>query len=632
MLLGPPNALPIGGDSEYSWCTSATKSGDESPDEVYLKVGFKNPMQIQQVAIGENLNPGAISKVNVVSGKEITTVFEQEPQDVARSPRMMNIFFDMTSSKIDAVEIYVQPGAVSGWNEIDCIGISASADSIKADLNLVADWDKFSEMENLGTKVNSEYAELQPVISPDGWVLYFDRKNHPGNTCGISDDDEIWVSVKDLDGNFGTAMNIESPLNNCDNNWVNAITPDGQRMLVNGVYMYGTGQTTSGVSISKYRRTGWFHPSAQKIDDYYNDNDYVSFFLSADMNVIFQCVQRKDTYGDRDIYVSFRKREDDNVWTKPLNLGPVINTVGTEDRPYLAPDGKTMYFSSDGHPGYGSSDILVSKRLDDTWTNWSVPKNMGPRINTSEYESGFSVPASGEYAYFSSSNSPSGSSDIVRVKLEGEEAKPDPVILVYGKVFNTETEEPVNAEILYQYLPGGQEAGVAYSNGQTGEYKIVLTKGYNYGYAAKVSGYCAISENLDLRELDQYGELERNLYLAPIKVGQVVRLNNIFFDFGKATLQEESFPELNNLVKVMTDNPKIELEISGHTDDVGSDADNQTLSQNRAQAVVDYLTKNGISAKRLTAMGYGEKNPVVPNDSDENRALNRRVEFKILKD
>lgn len=630
-LLGSPNALPTGGDSEVAWATGSDNDGYEKPDEVYIKVLFDEPMKIRQVAIGESFNPGAISKVNILGGKkDELTVLERDVTNVTLEPRMLNIFFEETPFEVDALELWVQPGKVDGWNEIDCIGISPSTDSIKAKINLVEGWETFGEMENLGSKVNSEYSELQPVISPDGLVLYYDRKNHPGNTCGESDYDEIWYSILQSDGSWGSAQNIGSPLNNCDNNWVNAITPDGMRMLVNGVYAYGQGTTTSGVSISKFRRTGWFHPSAQKVDDYYNDNDYVSFFLSSDGNVLFQCVQRDDTYGDRDIYVSFRKKEDDNEWTKPLNLGPTINTAGTEDRPYLAADGRTMYFSSYGHPGYGSSDIYVSKRLDDSWTNWSTPKNMGPKINTSGYESGYSVPASGEYCYFSSTDNSFGNSDIVRVKLEGEEAKPDPVVLVYGRVLNQETEEPVSAEIIYNYLPEGDEAGVAYSNGNTGEYKIVLPKGSNFSYAAKAEGFYAISENLNLLELEEYAEIERDLYLAPIKVGTVVRLNNIFFEFGKATLMEASFMELDKVVLLMTDNPKLELEISGHTDDVGSESDNLKLSQNRAQAVVDYLTQNGIKSSRLIAKGYGESSPLIENDSDENRARNRRVEFKIL--
>jgi outer membrane protein OmpA-like peptidoglycan-associated protein len=220
--------------------------------------------------------------------------------------------------------------------------------------------------------------------------------------------------------------------------------------------------------------------------------------------------------------------------------------------------------------------------------------------------------------------------DIMRIGLP-EAARPKPVILVSGRVLDAKTKQPVVAQIHYELLPEGKDIGVARSGPTTGEYKITLPSGGRYAFRAEAPGYIAVNDNLDITTLKEYRELTRDLYLVPIEVGQTVRLNNIFFDFAKTILRDESFPELNRMADLLKSNPTMEIEIAGHTDNVGTDESNLALSRNRAIAVSDYLASKGINRSRMKVQGYGMSKPLATNDTEEGRQQNRRVEVKILK-
>jgi outer membrane protein OmpA-like peptidoglycan-associated protein len=280
----------------------------------------------------------------------------------------------------------------------------------------------------------------------------------------------------------------------------------------------------------------------------------------------------------------------------------------------------------------GDNDIWMSKRLDKTWQKWSDPVNLGEPINTTGWDAFFTMDAGGEYAYLTSSENALGESDIVRVKLL-EREKPNPVVLVSGNVYNQKTKEPLSASLVYETLPDGTEVGNGISSAIDGAFKIVLPYDKNYSIHASADKFFAVSENLNLDSLIKagYKEIHKDLYLVPIEIGQVVRLNNVFFDFDKYDLRSESFVELDRVVKLLKENPKIEIEMSAHTDSYGSDDYNFTLSDNRAKSVREYIISKGIAPERIISQGYGETKPVAPNDNAENRQLNRRVEFKILK-
>ncbi len=214
-----------------------------------------------------------------------------------------------------------------------------------------------------------------------------------------------------------------------------------------------------------------------------------------------------------------------------------------------------------------------------------------------------------------------------------EKEKPDPVVLVTGNVYNLKTKEPLSASLVYETLPDGASAGNGISSPVDGSFKIVLPYDKNYSIRASADHFFAISENLKLDSLIKagYKEVHKDLYLAPIEIGAVVRLNNVFFDFDKWDLRPESYIELNRVVTLLKENPAIEIEMSAHTDSYGSDDYNYKLSDSRARSVMEYIIAQGINSRRIISQGYGETKPVADNLTDENRQLNRRVEFKILK-
>jgi outer membrane protein OmpA-like peptidoglycan-associated protein len=272
----------------------------------------------------------------------------------------------------------------------------------------------------------------------------------------------------------------------------------------------------------------------------------------------------------------------------------------------------------------------MTKRLDDSWTKWSEPKNLGKPLNSEGIDAYYSVPADGEYAYFVSSVNTNGENDIFKIKLPSQ-IKPEPVVIIKGYVLNSKTKEPLNTKIQYEDLETGQIMGFAQTNPKTGFYEITLPLNKKYAFFADKEGFYSVRDNLDLTEVQSFQEVERDLYLTPIEVGQTVQLNNVFFNQGKATLLSSSYPELDKLARMLKDNPNIEIQLEGHTDNVGDPDLNLKLSEERVIAVKSYLVLNGVSELRITGRGYGGEKPIASNDQEFTRRLNRRVEFKILK-
>jgi outer membrane protein OmpA-like peptidoglycan-associated protein len=476
--------------------------------------------------------------------------------------------------------------------------------------------------QNLGPKVNSYASELLPVISPDGRTLYFVRGDH-AITEGDADDQDIWYAERDRNGQWSEPIHMSAPLNTTAPNGVMAVTPDGNSLLLNGTYSTG-----KGFSITHRTPTGWSNPRKLEIRNYYNSSRYVAAYLANDARTLILTVGRRDSRGGMDLYVS--RLEADGTWSEPMSLGPTVNTEEDENAPFLASDGVTLYFASEGRRGEGSADIYMSRRLDDTWKNWSEPVNLGPTINTPEFETGFFLPASGDSAYYASSMSGQGATDLFRIEVPAF-ARPLPVVLVSGRVLDQKTGKPLGATIVYETLADGKRVGVARSDPKTGAYKITLPAGANYGFNSEASGYIAVSDNLDLSSLTRYSEQQRDLYMVPVEVGQSIRLNNLFFDFNKATLRQESFSELSRLIEAMGANPTMEIEIAGHTDAIGTADRNLKLSQERATTVAEYLVGKGIPESRLSVKGYGATKPIGKNTTDEGRQLNRRVEVVIRK-
>ena len=633
-VLGKPNKCPATGDSPCAWLPASDP--DQGTQEEWIKVGYTNPMKIQQVAIAENYYPGAIEKIILFddNDRKRDSAVYQPHFDGIEAKVFTWRFMPRTMYEVSAVEIVLQPGLVQGPNEIDAIGISDLTTPIQAEIN-VAPNVNVGPRENLGPNINSVYDEVLPVISPDGKTLYVDRKNHPQNfrRPGVPQDennnDNIWYSVQDSDGDWQPLKNIGPMLNNGYGSFVASVTPDGNTLLLGGTYEPKSGDPAHfGLWLTHRIAGGWSVPDEVVMKDYYTKALFVEFCLSNDGRTIILSLDRADSHGGKDLYVSFL--QPDGTWSAPKNLGPDVNSAADEATPFLASDGETLYFASEGFAGYGSMDMYITRRLDSTWQHWSEPENLGPQLNTPGWDAYYTVPASGEFAYFVSTENSIGMGDIFRVKLP-EALRPRPVLLVSGRVVDAKTGTPVTAIIKYENLETGKDIGSARTSPGTGAYKITLPAGETYGYRAEAPGYVPVSENLDLTKVTEYQEIERDLTLVPIEKGEVVRLNNIFFETAKAELRPESFAELDRVVKLLNDNPSMEIAIGGHTDNVGTAAVNNELSQARAQAVANYLVSKGINVKRLRVKGYGDTKPVASNDTDAGRQQNRRVEFTISK-
>lgn len=502
--------------------------------------------------------------------------------------------------------------------------------------------------ENLGSLVNSSSEELHPVISSDGNLLYFVRDGHPNNFAT----QDIWYSLKTTNG-WSKAIHPNDPINKGTNAGVCNISPDGNQLIVRGAFVDGEYESAGLSVITKNKKGEWKEPKKIEIKNFtkYSDKGKTnnSFLAPNGKTLIFAFSDRDN--GDRhDLYVSHltlkekwekpksvkdftkfvSKAINNNTWSEPEKIVALSIKNENEFAPFMAADGITMYYSTDKAGGYGNQDIWMTKRLDDTWQNWSEPKNLGSTVNTNDWDSYYTLDAKGEEAYLTSSKNSYGGSDIVKIKLITE-LRPNPVVLIKGKVFNSKTKEPLSANIEYENLVDGKNAGIAVSNPLTGEYQIVLPYGVNYGLLAYSEKYISMSDNLDLSKTASYMEITKDLYLAPIEIGSTIRLNNIFFDNGLATLRKESFPEIDRLAGLMIQNKSMVIELSGHTDNVGSDVNNLKLSEDRAKSVLEYLVANGISADKITSKGYGETKPITTNDTEEGRQLNRRVEFTIIK-
>jgi len=629
-ILGKPNVMPAGGQNPNAW------TPDKPKRKEFIKVGYDHPIQVNQIAIAESYNPSGLFRVLLYDESGAEHVARTlNPVSIPLQGRMLNVFVEKTTYKVNAVKLEFDGAALPEYFSIDAVAITDSHYPIIADIIKPELLASGIVVEKLDPSVNSDYSELNPMLSPDGKTLYFSRANHPENAGGVNDKEDIWYSELGNDGKWSLAKNMGPEFNNEHPNFINAITsptPDGKTViLVLGNKYLDNGKMLAGVSISNNVNGKWSKPKALNIENDYNYNEKANYFLTNNRKALIMSVERDDSRGGRDLYVSFMK--DDSVWTEPRNLGDMLNTAGDETAPFVASDDQTLYFSSNGFSGYGGSDIYMTKRLDDTYTNWSEPKNMGSDINSKGEDLFFNIPSTSEYAYYSRGEATN--TDIYRAKLPFYNS-PQPFVIVKGKLIDAKTGKPIGAKIIYERLSDGKEMGIAQSNPETGEYEIRLPAGEQYGVRAEAEGHISESQNLDLRDFKTDGVVtHKDMSINPIEVAKVepnatIRLNNIFFDFDKFTLRSESYPELNRVAEFLEEQPSIKVEISGNTDNVGTEEYNMNLSKRRAESVSNYLVKKGVSRDRITTTFYGESRPKDTNDTKEGRQKNRRVEFTIL--
>lgn len=496
------------------------------------------------------------------------------------------------------------------------------------------------KIRNLGKNINTNKDEWDPCPTPDGRYIFFstrDRADGYGNS-------DVFYS-RNLNGNWQTAQNVGNAINGPNDETVDNVTVDGTGLLLSGTFSGTFGQFD--IYFIQRDEQGWktLEHLPYPINTKFVDEGAC---LSSDGKVLVFTSDRPGGVGDyhpygylyhgsnmgnMDLYVSFRT---DSGWSSPINLGPKINTPFAERSPFLHPDGRTLYFSSDGHPGLGRLDVFKAVRLrEDSWTEWSEPINLGKEINTILDDWGYKVSLHGDSAFFAGHWRMDGYGgwDLYSVSLPSF-AKPQKVATILGKITDPDG-KPISASIKFEDLKIQKTVGSVNSDPNDGSYIIVLPLGKNYGYFIDKEGYFPASHNIDVSNFSNDTTILYDIVLYPIdylvEKQKKVRLNNIFFDFDKYNLKPESFPELDRVVVLLMKNPSYVIHIEGHTDSIGTDEYNLQLSRLRAESVRNYLVDKGIKPERIAIFGYGSSKPIASNENEEGRALNRRVEVWFLK-
>jgi outer membrane protein OmpA-like peptidoglycan-associated protein/tetratricopeptide (TPR) repeat protein len=468
---------------------------------------------------------------------------------------------------------------------------------------------------NMGPEINTADDEYLPVATADEGELIFTRK--------IGNNEDFYKSLK-LNGKWLRATYLSDQINTPEyNEGAQSISQDGKYLFFTGCNR-PDGLGRCDIYIAQKKGNDWGKPF--DLSPPINTAGWESQpSISADGRTLYFVSNRKGGYGGYDIW---RSTITSNGWGEPENLGPNINTSYDEQSPFIHPDDSTLYFSSNGWPGMGGKDLFVSRLGKDG--KWQKPENMGYPINSSGDENGLSVTANGAFAFFSSNNlNGYGGYDIYTFELP-RSMRPHMVTYVKGKVLDVKSKVPLEAAVEIIDLQKNQPVYQDYSDPVQGNFLATLTSGKNYGLNISKSGYLFYSENFSLIGHEAKNPFNISVLLQPIEIGNKVVLNNIFFDTNKFDLKPESIAELQKLVEFLTVNPTVHIEISGHTDNVGNDQLNQTLSENRAKAVYEYLIASQVTPARLVFKGYGKTQPIAPNTSEEGRKKNRRTEFMII--
>ncbi|NLJ83142.1 MAG: OmpA family protein [Bacteroidales bacterium] len=507
-------------------------------------------------------------------------------------------------------------------------------------------------IDNLGSKINSDADEYNPVLTADGNTLYFTSRRGGKNIDYAPDGkyyENIYMSTKDENGQWQQAVLVEE-LCTKTHDAVQGISNDGQKIII---YR----NDNNGDLFEAFKKGNKFtKPKSIKAINEESSHE-TSASYSFDQNTIYFCSDRSNSIGKHDIYTVSKNRRGKWDKSKVSNLGNVINTREDERSVFAHPDGKTIYFSSKGHEGMGGFDIYYSKLENG---KWSKPVNLGYPVNTPGDDVYFVMSTDGKQGYYASDQAGGfGGRDIYMITFLGPEKRFDyktednllanaikpfldnksiksieveapKLTLLKGTVIDEDTKKPLHAIVDLYDLKENELLATFETNEETGRFLLSLPSGKNYSVNINKVGYLFFSQNFDLPDTASYQEIEQTLELIKIQVGKEIVLNNIFFEFNKATLLPESMSELDNVYKLLVDNPDIKVEISGHTDNVGSAAYNKKLSQERANSVVNYLIKKGIKNERLIAVGYGFDKPIAPNTTEEGRQKNRRTEFKVI--
>jgi outer membrane protein OmpA-like peptidoglycan-associated protein len=479
--------------------------------------------------------------------------------------------------------------------------------------------------ENLGPAVNSEYSEYWPSLSVDEEVLMF-TVMLPGDvqTGGdpLSMQEDFYYATRERDS-WEPRKNAGAPLNTSDNEGAQSVTADGRTLWFTACNR-PRGEGMCDLYYSMLEDGRWSIPenAGTPLNSRYSEKHPA---ISADGRILYFTSNRPGGYGSYDIWMSVRQGD---RWSDPVNLGDSVNTPGLEQSPFIHPDQQSLYFSSTGWPGMGQGDLFLTRSM--RAGGWSNPENLGFPINTNADDMGLTLNAGGSRAYFASDRGEGTDTDIYSFEMPAR-VRPVPVSYMKGRVFDSRSMKGLVAVLQLVDLESEAVVMELESHSSEGDYLICLPSDREYALNVSADGYLFYSDHFTFTGKHSQAEpLRRDVPLEPLRVGSVVVLQNIFFATGSFQLEPESRTELNRVFDFMSMNPAIGIEISGHTDNTGTPAFNQKLSEQRALNVVDYLVNRGIDINRLKGAGYGEMHPVDSNENEQGRARNRRTELKIV--
>jgi len=501
-------------------------------------------------------------------------------------------------------------------------------------------------VDNMGEMVNSAYPDYRPLALPEENMIIFTSSRE--NTTGQKRDHDSYY-FEDIFATYYEDGNWTLPQNSYDLNSNNHDATAGISSDGSILYIY---KSSGGNNLYESNLVDNMYTYPERMDNNINDGGkQSSASLTFDKTTLYFTSIREDGYGGQDIYMT--KKDMKGRWMEPINIGATINTPYDEEGVYISPDEKSIYFSSKGHNTMGGFDIFRSDYMDGRWSN---PVNLGHPINTPEDDVFFTLAANGQRGYYSTKKKDGyGSHDLYMITFL-EASKPlhvhqEDVLFAYnsrdispalaprieqntvlvGVILDENTLIPVRATIEITDNSKSEILASFESSSTSGSYLITLKPGKNYGITVSCPEYMFHSENFNIPEDAEARKVTKDILMKKMEVGTKIVLNNIFFDFNKAILRPESVAELDRLTKLMNDTPTLKIEISGHTDNVGTVSYNQKLSGERAKAVVSYLMKKNITSGRMEYKGYGMDQPMADNKTAKGRQQNRRTEFKILK-
>ena len=467
---------------------------------------------------------------------------------------------------------------------------------------------------NLGDSINSAALEYFPSLTIDGSKMIFTRR--------VNNDEDFYES-NFINGTWSFAKPLGGKVNTNLNEGAQNISQDGQLLVFTGCN-YPEGQGSCDLYFSIRTNTGWSEP--QNLGPVVNTDFWESSpSLSPDKKDLYFASSRAGGFGGRDIWVTHRLLT--GKWSRPENPGEAINTSGDESCPFMHADNQTLYFNSNGHAGYGMTDLFFSKKVNDS--SWTVAENLGYPVNTIDDEGSLIVAADGKTAYYASDKSDTkGGLDIYTFQLR-EDIRPLKTLWVRGKVFDKKTGKGLPSSVELTDINKRNKVSSLQTD-EDGNYLVTLPVGKDYAFSVNRKGYLFYSDNFSLSDNTTVPEYTKNIPLQPLEAGAEIILKNIFFDTKLFELKPGSLSELDKVVSLLNDNPNLKIEIDGYTDNTGQPKDNLLLSENRAKAVVNYLLKMGIKTQQLSSKGFGSAKPIADNSTENGKALNRRTELSVI--